>query len=112
MAQVAFTPAPEKDAVVAKKAGITNLSGLGPPCRTVGRDSLRLASAQDRHGRCNGDGSDSASCRDVSSFVKDVGRVGLEGEPPPEEVGWVVDRPSEQLEPLRPKLRLETEAPC
>jgi len=47
MTQVAPAPATDEHAVIAEKACLVNLADLGPPRRSIGRDPLGLAGAQD-----------------------------------------------------------------
>src|SRR3546814_9647102 len=44
------------------------------------------------------------------AFHENRGCISVEGEPPPEEGGRIVERPSGQIEPRRTKLGLEAEA--
>ena len=72
---------------------------------------LCLPRAPDRHGDRNGDGRDPAGGGDVRALDEDLACIGVVGEPPPEEGGWLIDRPAEQFEPWRAELRLKGQTP-
>ena len=68
----------------------------------------RQTDMRDRHD----DRGDSAGRGDVGALDEDVARVGVIGEPPPEEGRRLVDGPPEELEPGMAELRLEAQPPC
>ena len=72
---------------------------------------LGLSRPPHRHGDGDDDRGDAAGSGDVGAFDEDVARIGVVGEPPPEEGWWLVDRPAEEFEPRVPELRLEAEPP-
>ena len=112
MAQiVAFAPA-EHDAIGAEQSGRADFLVLGPSCRSIGGDVARLPRPDDRHHDCGGDGHKPARRCDDAALDENRRCIGVEGIPPPEQRGWVVDRPAGQLEPWIAELRLKAETPC
>ena len=111
VAEIVAAPAAEQHAVVVKQAGLADLARLSPARGAVGGDPLDLARPPDRHGDGDDDGGDAAGRRDVGALDEDVARIGVVGEPPPEEGRRLIDGPAEQLEPGMAELRLEAELP-
>src|SRR3546814_8984127 len=81
---------------------------MGPAGRAVGRDQTRLARAPDGHAYGDHHGHQAASARDGATNVKDVRRIGVEKEPPLEQLPRVVDRRAKEIEPRRAKTYLLT----
>src|ERR1700735_2995053 len=95
MAKVFVAPAAEQHAISSKKAGLVNLSRFCPARRSKGRDALGFPRPPDRHRNRDDDGGEPTRSRDIGALDKDIARVGVVGEPPPEESGWLIDRPAE-----------------
>ena len=53
-----------------------------------------------------------AGCRDIAALDEDVVRIGVVGEPPPEEGRRLIEGPAEEFEPGPAELRLKAELPC
>ena len=111
MAKIVVAPSAEQHAVVAEQAGFANFARLGPARRAVGRDALDLSRPPDRHGDRNDDGGDPAGGGDIGALDEDLARIGVVGEPPPEEGRRLIERPAEDLEPRAAELGLERKAP-
>jgi hypothetical protein len=109
MAKILIAPLAEQHAVVAE-ASFANLTRLGPARRAIGGDALHLSRAPDRHRDRNDNGGNSAGGGDVSAFSEDLARVGVVGEPPPKEGGWLIERPAKNLEPRAAELDLPWES--
>ena len=111
VAQVGPAISPQHHALVAEQPGLANFVGFGPSRRAIGSDVPALPRAPDgqSHGRDRGDRG--AADRDGRALEEDAGRIGVEGEPPPEEGERRVDRPVPHDEPGPPELRLEGQAP-
>src|SRR3546814_13642321 len=78
--------------------------------RAVGGDIAGFACPDDRHEDVGGDGKNTAGRGNGRAFHENRGCISVEGEPPPEEGGRIVERPSGQIELRRTKLGLEAEA--
>ena len=111
VAQIVVAPSAEQHAIMAEQAGLANFTGLGPTRRAIGGDALDLPRPPDRHGDRHDDGGDSAGGGDVGALDEDVARIGVVGEPPPEEGRRLIERPAEELEPRAAELGLESKAP-
>jgi hypothetical protein len=112
VAQIAVLVTTEHDAVGAEQPGGADFLVFRPAGRTIGRDVARFPRADDRHGDGGGDGDEAARCGDDRALGEDLGRIGVEREPPPEEDRGIVDRPPRHLEPGGPELHLKAEPPC
>ena len=73
---------------------------------------LGLPRPPDRHGDGHDDRGDAAGRRDIGALDEDLARIGVVGEPPPEEGRRLVDGPAEDIKPGVAELRLEAELPC
>src|SRR5688572_21642109 len=111
MAKVASAPASKQHTILAEESCLADIASFGPSCRTIGRYALGFASPYDGHRYGHNDGSDAAGCRKVTSLVKDVGCISVEGEPPPEKRRRLINRPAKQFEPRSSELGLEAEPP-
>src|SRR3546814_19068526 len=87
-----------------------NLAMFRPSRRAVGGDIAGFACPDDRHEDGGGDGKNTAGRGNGRAFHENRGCISVEGEPPPEEGGRIVERPSGQIEPRRTKLGLEAAA--
>ena len=112
MAEVPATPSPKEHTIVTEQARLAHLTAFGPSRRPIGRHPLGLTGAQNRHRRRHGDRGKTTGGRNISALIKDLRRIGIEGEPPPEEGTRLIDRPAEQFEPRASELRLKSKPPC
>jgi hypothetical protein len=110
--KIGATPAAEQNTIGMKKAGLANLARLGPARGAIGRDLLYFSRAPQGHGDRHYEGCDAAGAGDEAARDEDVMGVGVIGEPPPEEGGRLVDRPTKKNKPRLSELRLEGELPC
>ena len=109
MAQIVVGITAEQDAIGAEQAGRTDFPIFRPSSRTVGGDIAGLPRPDDRHEDGGGNGEDTAGRGDGRALHEDRGRIGVKGEPPPEEGGRMVERPTGQIEPGASELGLEAE---
>ena len=112
VAEIVVMPATEEHAVMAEHAGLPDFVRLGPSGGTICRDPLGLPRPPDRNGDGHDDRGDAAGCCDVGAFDEDLARIGVVGEPPPEERRRLVDGPAEDFKPGVAELGLEGEPPC
>src|SRR5690606_5236319 len=110
MAQILPVVSAEQDAIGAEQSGRADFPGLGPSRRSVSGDVARFPRPDDRHEDGGGNGEEAARYGDDAALDEDRGRIGIEGEPPPEEGRRIVDRQARQLEPWIAKLGLEAKA--
>src|SRR3546814_10062452 len=93
MAQIVAIVSAEQDAIRAEQTGGSNLAIFRPSRRAVGGDIAGFACPDDRHEDGGGDGKNTAGRGNGRAFHENRGCISVEGEPPPEEGGRIVERP-------------------
>ena len=106
VAQIVAPEPAEHDAAVAQQPGGGDLAAGGPARRAIGLGVLQLARTPHRHADGDDDRGEPARHGDEGAGLEYLRRVGVEGEPPPEEGRRRIDRPVAEHEPGRPKLGL------
>ncbi len=99
--QVVAVMLAEKDAGGLRQPGLANVGDIGPAGRAIGRHFARLARAPHRHGDGDHHGQQAAARRDHAAGVEHLRRVGVEEEPPLEQLPRVIDRRAVEVEPGR-----------
>src|SRR3546814_13451787 len=85
VAQIGFAEPAEHDPFAPEHPGSAYLAPARPSRRTIGLGLLPFAGAPYRHGDRDDDSGEPARRRDQRALVEDRRRIGVEGEPPPEE---------------------------
>src|SRR3546814_11117373 len=88
-------------AIIAKKGCSARLRLVRPAGGSIGFGILQFTRAPDRHADRDGGRDEPARYGDIGAAQEDVGRIGVEREPPPEESGRRIDRPVAKVEPDR-----------
>ena len=111
MSKVVAVELAQHHAIRTEKSGRLNLPFIGPARRAIGLDILGLARTPDRHANRYGNRNEGLRRRDEGTFDKDLRRISVIDEPPPEEDRRVIDLPARQFEPSTSELRLVGEPP-
>src|SRR3546814_3376519 len=109
VAQIGFAEPAEHDPFAPEHPGSAYLAPARPSRRTIGLGLLPFAGAPYRHGDRDDDRGEPTRRRNQRALVEDRRRIGVEGEPPPEEGRRRIDRIIAEAEPRVAKLGLEGE---
>lgn len=99
VSQIGSVKPAENDTIVAEKTRGLDLIRLGPASRAEGTHVLGFARPVNRHEDGDSDRDESTRSRNTGALQKDVWRVSIEKEPPPEESRRRIDRQADQREP-------------
>ncbi len=99
MAQVVRSKPAQDHAIGTEEPGPADVLGLSPACGAVSGHPPRLPRPPDRQRHRHDDGQRSAGDDDPCALNKDLGRVGVEGEPPQEEIRRRVNPNTGKSEP-------------
>src|SRR3546814_17070189 len=93
----------ENDTIGPEEAGSAYFAGNGPSGGAERLGILGFARPPDRHADRDGDGDETAGCRDIRPFDEDRRGIGIVEVPTPEEGRRKVDWPAGQLAPKNGK---------
>ena len=109
MPQIVASEPAQHDPFAPEHPGSTNLAPARPSRRTIGLGLLPFAGAPYRHGNRDDDGGEPARRCNQRPLVEDRRRIGVEGEPPPEEGRRRIDGIIAKAEPGFAEFGLEGE---